>query len=164
MTTIHTIGHSRQSAERFVSLLRRHGIERVVDVRSRPYSRWAPHFRKSELAGSLAANGIDYVFLGQELGGRPEGEEYYDSRDRVDYQRRARALDFLAGLERLVELAREKVTAILCAEGEPRRCHRRTLIAPELVRWGIPVLHILPDGSALSDDQLPGEAQLSLLG
>ncbi len=71
------------------------------------------------LAQALCAQAIDYVFLGRELGGRPTGAEFYRENGIVDYERRAEAPDFKVGIERLLELAREPQTAILCAEENP---------------------------------------------
>jgi uncharacterized protein (DUF488 family) len=94
---------------------------------------------KAVLAQTLVAQAIEYVFSGRELGGRPEGAEF-DGRDgAVDYERRAQAPDFNTGLERLVALARERRTAIMCAEEGPARCHRRLLITPALGRAGLTV-------------------------
>src|SRR5262249_51399088 len=163
MTTIYTIGHSRHTAERFVGLLRAQQIARLVDVRSHPASRWAPHFGKAALGQMLATHAIEYAFLGRELGGRPDGAEFYGADGAVDYARRAEALDFKAGIERLIELARERATAILCAEEDPGRCHRRLLIAPALRRAGITVVHIRGDGRLEPDDvAAPASPQLGL--
>lgn len=145
-TTVHTIGHSNHSIERFIALLRGHGINTLVDVRSRPYSKWAPQFQKSFLSRSLTAEGIAYVFLGDELGGRPEGREFYDAEGHVDYERRAQALDFQTGIDHLVEIARTASTAMMCAEEDPTGCHRRLLVTPALERKGIVVLHVRGDG------------------
>lgn len=144
--TLYTVGHSRHAPETFSALLRTHGIATLVDVRSRPYSRWAPHFRKQILASFLSGDGIDYVFLGKALGGRPDGREFYDVRGRVDYGRRCGAPDFLEGISDLEEIAGRGRTAIMCAEEDPARCHRRLLIAPVLERRGHEVLDIRGDG------------------
>jgi uncharacterized protein (DUF488 family) len=69
--TILTIGHSRHPLARFVGLLEGAGATAVADVRSGPVSLFSPHFNKAALAASLAARRIDYIFLGNELGGRP---------------------------------------------------------------------------------------------
>lgn len=119
MTTIFTIGHSRHGAEHFAALLQMHQIALLADVRSHPASKWAPQFGKVALARMLGAHAIDYVFLGRELGGRPAGAEFYGPDGAVDYERRAGAPDFVAGLERLAELAGARRTAILCAEEDP---------------------------------------------
>ncbi len=163
MTTIFTIGHSRHTAEHFVSLLRENEVARLVDVRSHPASKWAPQFGKAALAQMLATHAIEYVFLGRELGGRPEGAEFYGADGAVDYARRAEAPDFMAGIERLVELARDRATAILCAEEDPERCHRRLLVAPALRRAGIAVVHVRGDERLEPDDVAPAaSSQLGL--
>lgn len=160
-TTVHTIGHSNHPIERFIALLREHGIDTLVDVRSRPYSRWAPQFQKLALARSLTAEGIAYVYLGDALGGRPEGREFYDAEGRLDGQRRALAHDFRIGIDRLVEVARRGSTAMLCAEEDPTRCHRRLLVTPALQGRSVAVQHIRGDGRVQQDDEL-GERKLQL--
>src|SRR5918994_160323 len=82
---VFTIGHSNHSAEKFLRLLKGYGIEVLVDTRSRPYSRHAPRFNAHALEAGLSKDGIGYLFLGGELGGRPEGGEFYDAKERVDY-------------------------------------------------------------------------------
>lgn len=153
-TAIHTIGHSKHTIDRFIDLLRRQGVATLVDVRSRPYSRWAPQFKQSALAQSLAAEEIVYVFLGHALGGRPDGDEFYDTEGNVDYVRRARSRDFQAGVGQLGEIACTSVTAILCAEEDPTRCHRRLLLTPALQQEDFTVLHIRGDGRVQPEDDL----------
>jgi uncharacterized protein (DUF488 family) len=155
MTTIYTIGHSRHPAERFAALLRQQAIERLVDVRSHPASKWAPHFAKAALAEMLRSHAIEYVFLGRELGGRPDGAEFYRSEGAVDYDRRAQAPDFKAGVDRLVALAAERRTVIMCAEEDPARCHRRLLVTPALKRAGVTVVHVRGDGRLEPEDAAP---------
>lgn len=146
MTTVYTIGHSRHSAERFAALLQAQAIELLIDVRSKPASRWAPHFGKAALEKLLGAHSIAYQFLGRELGGRPEGSEFYTPDGALDHARRAQAPDFKAGLERLALASSSQRTAILCAEENPAHCHRRLLITPPLRALGIDVAHLRGDG------------------
>ena len=73
---IYSIGHSNHSLEVFLGLLRRHAIGAVADVRSQPYSRYSPQFSRKAIAAALEREGIRYVFLGQELGGRPQGDAF----------------------------------------------------------------------------------------
>ncbi len=143
---IHTIGHSNHPAERFVGLLRQHAIEVVADVRSIPYSRFNPQFRRETLTASLAEAGIGYVFLGEELGARSKDPNCYEG-GRVSFARLARSDLFRTGLDRLLLGAREHRIAIMCAEREPLECHRTILVARELERSGVPVTHILSDGT-----------------
>lgn len=162
MTTLYTIGHSRHSLKHFLQLLQQHHIDTLVDVRSHPYSRWAPHFKREPLSSSLQDDGIGYVFLGRELGGRPEGE-FYDESGHIDYGLRSKAPDFRAGIARLVEMATGERLAILCAEEDPSRCHRRLLVTPALVSHGVEVRHIRGDGREQTERELPSMLpQLSL--
>ena len=165
MITIFTIGHSRHTAAHFVSLLHAHTIERLVDVRSQPYSKWAPHFDTSALAQLLAAAGIDYVFLGRQLGGRPDDRAFYRQDGSVDYDRRRVAPDFVDGIQRLVTLAQNRRSTILCSEEDPTYCHRRLLVTPAIMRAGISVVHVRDDGRLEPErEQVATATQLDLFG
>ena len=163
--TIFTIGHSRHTADDFLALLRAHAIERLVDVRSQPRSKWAPHFDEAALARLLDDRGVDYVVLGRQLGGRPDGREFYRQDGTVDYALRATAPDFAEGISQLVAIARGRRTAILCAEEDPSSCHRRLLVAPALMRSGAAVVHVRGDARLEPECDLPPVAtQLDLFG
>jgi uncharacterized protein (DUF488 family) len=144
---IYTIGHSKHPIERFVALLQQHGIGALADVRSTPFSRFNPQFNKEKLQGSLATAGIRYVFLGEELGARSKDASCYDEEGRVSYAKLARTARFRSGIERLLTGMHQHRIAIMCAEREPLDCHRTILVSRELERAGVPVTHILPDGS-----------------
>lgn len=161
MTTLYTIGHSRHAFRHFADLLAQNRIRTLADVRSRPYSKWAPHFQKNRLSGSLDTEGVDYVFLGALLGGRPDDPAFYDRHGKVDYALRAEAADFLEGIRQLEALAARKSTALMCAEEDPRRCHRRGLITPVLLAHGIRVVHIRGDGRLEPEEEM-AEPQMDL--
>lgn len=164
-TTLYTIGHSRHPLAHFMDLLKRHGIRTLADVRSRPYSRWAPQFRKNPLAGSLELGGVEYVFLGSGLGGRPDEAAFYDAGGQVDYTLRRNAPDFLEAIEQLGEIAARQPTAIMCAEEDPRRCHRRLLVTPALLSREIGVVHIRGDGRLEREGEIGDVSpQLPLFG
>ncbi len=152
--TIYTVGHSNQSLERFIALLQRHQIQSLVDVRSAPYSRYVPHFNRPELEDAIERQGIRYLYLGEELGGRPPTDDYYDEQDHVLYSRVARAEFFLRGLERLKDEAAEYRAAIVCSEEDPINCHRHLLIARVLDDQGVRVLHIRGDDREQTEDDL----------
>jgi uncharacterized protein (DUF488 family) len=145
MHTIYTIGHSTRPIEQFIALLRAHGIEELVDVRTIPRSRHNPQFGKEELAASLQQAGIVYTHLGK-LGGLRHatkdsvnlGWQNTSFRGFADYMATP---EFQAGLEELKALAEEKTVTIMCAEAVPWRCHR-SLIADALTIQGWQVLHI----------------------
>ena len=129
---VYSIGHSSRSVLDFLNLLAIHSLSRLVDVRRYPGSRRHPQFTRDALKESLRSAGIDYVHLGESLGGYTQ----------TDYREYVRSKEFLAGLDRLEALAEKGPTAFMCAEKLPWRCHRR-FIAHELGQKGWQVLHIL---------------------
>jgi uncharacterized protein (DUF488 family) len=150
---VYTIGHSNGTTERLLALLSQHGITAVGDVRSQPYSRFNPQFNRETLARSLKNAGVDYVYLGQELGARSEDPRCYRE-GRAQYVLIARTPLFERGIERLLAGMEKFCVAILCAEKEPLGCHRSILIARSLHERGIRVRHILEDGSVEDHDAL----------
>lgn len=152
--TIYSVGHSNQPQDQFIALLQRHHIQSLVDVRSAPYSRYVPHFNRLELEEAVERRGIRYVYLGEELGGRPPTDDFYDAEDHVLYSRVAVAPYFLRGLERLKDEAAEYRTAIMCSEEDPTNCHRHLLVARVLDGQGVRVLHIRGDDREQTEDDL----------
>jgi uncharacterized protein (DUF488 family) len=152
--TIYTIGHSNQPADVLLALLKQHAIEVLADVRSAPYSRYAPHFSQGPLRESVRAAGVRYVYLGRELGGRPDDESLHDARGYVDYARIAATAEFQAGLARLVEGIGRYRVALMCGEEDPTDCHRRLLVGRVLARDGVRVLHIRGDGRVQAEEEL----------
>lgn len=142
---IFTVGHSTHAAQAFAALLRTHGVTAVADVRSAPWSRFNPQFNRETIARDLEAQGIRYVFLGRELGARPEDPACYEG-GRVRYARLARTALFRGGLDRVVDGARRYRLTLMCAEKDPLDCHRTILVARELARRGLDVAHVLADG------------------
>jgi uncharacterized protein (DUF488 family) len=145
--TIWTVGHSNQSFEAFAQLLLDEQIDIVVDVRSFPYSRFAPHFNREELAPALRERGIRYGYLGEELGGRPTKDEHYDEEGHALYGLMAREPVFCHAVDRLVAGARDHRVAVMCSEANPRSCHRRLLVGKVLAERGVELRHILRGGS-----------------
>ncbi|HKT73349.1 MAG TPA: DUF488 domain-containing protein [Steroidobacteraceae bacterium] len=145
---IHTIGHSNHPIERFVALLTQHSVGILADVRSTPFSRFNPQFNSERLRASLSEAGIEYLFLGHQLGARTEDASCYDCDGRVSYAKLAATSPFQEGIRKLIELAaQERRVVLMCAEREPLECHRTILVARELAHAALPVLHILADGS-----------------
>jgi uncharacterized protein (DUF488 family) len=156
-THVFTIGHSNHTLEHLLSLLKLHDVQVVVDARSQPYSKFAAQFEQDRLKAALQEAGIRYVFLGRELGGRPKGEEFYDSEGHVLYDRVAATSLFREGLSRLEKGIREYTVAMLCAEENPAECHRRLLVARVLVDHGIRVEHIRGDGRIQTEEEVAAE-------
>lgn len=156
--TVYTIGHSTHALERFLALLERHGIGLVIDTRARPYSRFNPQFNRECLQRALGARSIAYLWLGDRLSGRSRDPAFYDARGRVLWAKLARAPTTEEGLDRVVALAGAARLALMCAEEDPRRCHRRFLLTPPLTGRGLRVVHIRGDGRLVPEDELRREA------
>ncbi|WP_374300060.1 DUF488 family protein [Ferrovibrio sp.] len=138
---IYSIGHSNHPAERFADLLRRHGIRQLADLRSKPASRYVPQFNRAALQALLDRAGIDYRWFGESLGGKPRAVEP----------------DFQHGITALIDWAAQGPTAMMCAEADPRHCHRTHLVTPALLLRGVSVVHIQADGALLPHDALQHE-------
>ena len=148
---IYTIGHSTHSMDTFISLLEKHHIDTVADVRSVPYSRWQPQFNRGDLQSSLEEHGIAYVFLGKELGARSDDRRCYED-GRVSYRLLANTALFQSGIVRLQRGNRRRAVALMCAEKNPAECHRTILVGRELDERGLDVVHILSDGQVEAHD------------
>ena len=142
---VFTVGHSTRSIEEFVGLLKTYGIARLVDVRTIPQSRHNPQFNRDKLGSYLRNRRIGYRHL-KALGGLRHarvdspnaGWRNASFRGFADHMQ---TREFIAAVEKLVELAREKPTVIMCAEALPWRCHR-SLIGDALLVRGIEVRDI----------------------
>lgn len=160
-----TIGHSNHPLAAFLGLLEAYGIEVIVDARSAPYSRYTPHFNKESLKASLAEQRIKYLFMGEELGGRPRDPECYDEQGHVLYGKVAASASFRRGIARVEKGVREYRVALLCAEENPAGCHRKLLVARVLARQGVAVRHIRGDGLwEPEEDPERSAGQLALFG
>jgi uncharacterized protein (DUF488 family) len=158
---IFTIGHSNHPIDSFLDLLKQHEIACLVDVRSSPYSRFSPHFRKQSLDAHLRDAGVEYVFLGDALGGRPGESRDYKPSDLVDYEHIAEQPWYEEGLQHLLEIACEKRTAIMCSEENPRHCHRNLLVGDSLLRRSLAdVSHIRGNGELEPAHQHPRQSRL----
>ncbi len=141
-----TIGHSNRSAEEFVGMLRAHGVNLLVDVRTIPKSRYNPQFNTENLSATLRDAGIEYRHA-PDLGGlrhaRPDsinlGWRNDSFRGYADYMQTPA---FDAALAELLRLEEGRTAAVMCAEAVPWRCHR-SLIADALTARGEPVGHIM---------------------
>jgi uncharacterized protein (DUF488 family) len=166
---IYTIGHSNNTFEHLVELLRQNGVERLVDVRSVPSSKYSPQFNRAEFSFKIESEGIEYFWLGDKLGGfRKELQNELGMRcdDKFDEDEKYRE-----GIAELLKLARKRTTAVMCSEEDPRKCHRHEIIAQTLLRRSIPecaefekieVLHIRSDGKIESAGDIEVAFQPSL--
>jgi uncharacterized protein (DUF488 family) len=144
MALVFSIGHSNHDWSTFKRLLEIADIGVVADVRSSPTSRF-PHFNRAALKDRLNATGIAYVFLGLELGGRPNVGN-------PDYERMAAAPLFGEGIEQVEQIATRTRLSLMCSEHEPLTCHRCLLVGRRLVERGVGVAHILRNGTVESNE------------
>jgi len=166
-----TVGHSNCSLDSFIDLLKKHKVEVLVDVRSKPYSGYAAHFCRDVLAAELPTASIKYLFLGHHLGGRPDAPGCYDAAGNVLYDVVEQQQSYKEGIERLLKGIGRYRVCLMCGEEDPIRCHRRLLVARSLLTRGVEVRHIRRDGSIESEAEVqariaslePQEKQLSLL-
>lgn len=145
---IHTVGYGGRPLGDFIAMLKSFHIAMLVDVRSQPYSRYAPDYRREELERALDTARIAYRWMGAALGGRPvQAACYVDGR--IDYARVREQRFFQDALAELRALRFEVAPlAIMCAEKKPEICHRMRLVGTALDAGGVAVIHI--DGIAES--------------
>jgi uncharacterized protein (DUF488 family) len=137
MSEVFTIGHSTYPIEMFLDLVLGARISILVDVRSKPFSRYNPHFNRFVLADTLAAHGVTYRYGGNALGGRTKIS--------------VEAALFKAKMAKVLELAGEGTVALMCSEKNPAQCHR----AGKLCAWihrchpKVVTTHILEGGEVV---------------
>lgn len=157
--TIFTVGHSSHPWPTFRSLLEGSGVSAVVDIRSSPYSRFR-HFNRENLEARLNEIGIEYLHLGDALGGHPKaGAE--------DYASMGQARAFKSGIGRVRSLGAKARPALMCSEHDPIVCHRFLLVGRRLAEEGVDLRHILRDGSVephvSTEDRLVASSKRGLL-
>lgn len=165
MPHLYTIGHSKHPIEKFIALLKLHGIEVVADVRTHPMSRFNPQFNRKKLEAALQEQEIKYVFLGKGLGGRPAGEQFYDENGFTLYHVIAQSNAFRTEIGELLELTKSSRVTMMCSEEDPNSCHRKLLIGKALLDSDLDVTlnHIRATG-AIEEEELAEQGLLDLPG
>ena len=153
ITTIYTVGHSTHNINKFIELLQKHSITAIADVRSSPFSRYSPQFNKETLATAMKNVGVEYVFMGQELGARPADPHCYEN-GQVSFKAIARKNEFKQGMVRLLKGVQDYRIALVCAEKNPLDCHRTVLVCRSLRSYGVTIQHILEDGRLQSQEDV----------
>lgn len=137
---IYTVGHSNHTIENFIQLLKKNGITLLVDVRSKPYSQYAPHFSKSALSQTIKNEGLKYIFGGKVLGGLNEISAFN--------------VEFETKMKKILSLGQEATVAMMCSEGDPKKCHRAYKLSTWLLQNGVKVKHIMPKGGTIDGQEL----------
>ena len=147
MKPLFTIGHGTRKAAEFLSLLQKFNIKYLLDVRSRPYSRFNPQYNQKQLQSFREENGITYVFMGDTLGGRPDDKSVYNVEGKIDYRLLKEKTYFKTGIDRVkTALQKDLDMAVMCSERKPEECHRSRLIGEVLFKDGIILNHIDDSG------------------
>ncbi|MGI5841443.1 MAG: DUF488 family protein [Patescibacteria group bacterium] len=127
---VFTLGHSTRPTSDFLEKLRENNISLVIDIRSKPYSRWVPQYNKNQLSQTLVDNKIRYLFRGDNLGGIKANN------------------GFDKAIEEVVLLSKTDNLVLLCSEGDYKKCHRYTAVAPALEKKGAVVQHLVWEKTA----------------
>lgn len=143
-TTIYTIGHGNKKIDQFIFELKSFNIQYLLDIRSKPFSKWSPQFNKDALSNALKDVDVTYVFVGDTLGGLPADNSCYDHNGKVIYDFVRTKPFFLKGLKRLTTAHDKRINlAMMCSESKPEECHRSKLIGEELLKKEISLKHIV---------------------
>lgn len=150
-----SIGYAKRSIDEVIGLLEARGVRFLVDVRSAPWSQYQPDFSRDALARHVEERGITYLFLGEELGGRPKDADCYDAKGRVDYEACRRRPAFQRGIGRLLRAweGGHRV-ALLCSESRPQECHRSKLLGAALREAGVAVMHVDENDAMVSQEEV----------
>ena len=142
---LYSVGHSNQSQDEFLELLKRHDINCIVDVRSVPASKYTPQFNMEPLKWFLRANDIHYLHFGDEFGARRT--DCLDAEGQVNFEKAVETPSFKRGVERLMNgLQKGFRMSFMCSEANPLECHRFSLVSRYFYDNGLDVHHILKDG------------------
>ncbi|NDW11076.1 DUF488 family protein [Dysgonomonas sp. 520] len=142
---LYTIGYGNKTSIEMFDLLEKYGIEKLVDIRSIPYSKYRPEFNKNRLALSAKLVGIEYIYKGDELGGKTN-LNYEDLRIQPLY---------LSGIKYLIELLEAGYNiAIMCCEADYNNCHRYSLVGEDIFQLGYEVTHIGKKGESIPHKRL----------
>lgn len=156
---IYTIGHSNYEMNVFLDIAASYGIDILVDVRSSPYSKYCSQFNKEVIKNALNNAGVEYLFLGKELGARPADLScYYEGR--VQFNLLKKTDLFKKGIDKLKEeVNKGHILAIMCSEKNPAECHRAILISRVLTEEGLEVKHILDKTEIIDQPQIEKQLQ-----
>ena len=150
---IFTIGHSNGGSYKLISHLKQHHIDALVDVRSKPYSKYTPQFNRETFEHICKENEIKYFYLGDSLGGKPNDPSVTNDSNKTDYYLLSQKDYFIRGISKLLSIINDYNICLMCSEGHPDKCHRNLLITPILEKHNITVSHILPNGEVVGSEQ-----------
>ena len=156
--TVYTIGYSGFSRDEFAATLKKYNISLVVDVRSTPFSSYFQDYNKDKLEAFLKTQGIYYRNYAKEFGARQSEKKYYNKDDKgyyLDFEKFSKSEPFLDGVSKLCNsMEQNYIFTLMCAEKDPICCHRTILVARAFYEKGYEVVHLLPDGKTITQDEI----------
>ncbi len=155
MDKLYTIGHSQHKMQEFYELLKLHGVDYVLDVRSTPYSKYAEQFNRNVIENELPKLGIQYSFMGDYFGARPTDQNLYSSKGYLDFEKVRANTKFNKGIDNVLRgMSSGHKVALMCTEKDPFDCHRAILVSRAFELKGIIANHILSNGELQSQIEL----------
>lgn len=150
---LYSIGHSNQTQDEFLALVKVYGVNSIVDVRSVPASKYSPQFNQENLKDFLIAHNVQYLYFGEEFGARRT--DSIDENGQVNFDLAVKSSSFVSGALRIFRgLERGYKIAFMCSEANPLECHRFALVSRYFYEKGIDVQHILKDAKLASHKSL----------
>ena len=146
MNTIYTIGHSTHKTDYFIKLLKKYDINLVLDVRSSPYSKYAPQFNRELIEEKLENNGVNYNFVGSTFGARQKDLNLYSEDGILDFCKVKESEKFKFCVNKVIDNVNCANIVLMCSEKEPVDCHRSILISEVFSKRNINIKHILANG------------------
>lgn len=153
-TCFYSIGYGNRSVVQLFDLIKSFGCSYLVDVRSVPYSKYHTQYNRENLEKSCNDFGLHYLYLGDQVGGKPPSDEFRNALGLADYELMAQTPNFVAGLTRLQNAYNKGIAvALMCAELKPEVCHRTNLIGNSLAKLGIDLVHIDESAQPISHSE-----------
>lgn len=152
---LYTIGHSQHETEYFIDMLRKYDINYVLDVRSTPYSQFAENYNRENIRSILKRAGIEYSFMGNYFGARPEDRTLYSKDGYLDFEKARKSVRFQSAVNNVIKgIQAGNNIVLMCTEKDPIECHRAIMVSRTFFERNVDVQHILADSSLQSHDFL----------
>ena len=152
---IFAIGHSNYPYDKLIEMIKKYGIDCVVDIRETPYSKYNTQYNREVLRENLKSSGFTYVYMGHEFGAKRQTKESYNDDGYADFEKVIKEESFLKGIERITKgLQMGYKIVLLGAMQEPIRCHRSIMLGKYLNEKGFDVKYIMHEGNIVNQDHI----------
>ena len=152
---IFAIGHSNYPYDKLIEMIKKYGIDCVVDIRETPYSKYNTQYNREVLRENLKSSGFTYVYMGHEFGAKRQTKESYNDDGYADFEKVIKEESFLKGIERITKgLQMGYKIVLLGAMQEPIRCHRSIMLGKYLNEKGFDVKYIMHEGNIVNQDYI----------